>query len=94
MVDAGSMFGLIFVLFFGLMYIAFFVIWIVFMLAMLLGGILWILMLIDVLQRKFETENDRVLWVLVVVLTGVIGAVIYYFLIKSKDKKIPIEVKK
>lgn len=45
----------------------------------------WILMLIDVVKRdNWETENDKVLWILVVLLAGIVGAVIYRFVVISK----------
>ena len=49
--------------------------------------VFWILMIVDVAKRKFPNENDKIMWVLIVVLTGIIGAVIYYFMIKRKKKK-------
>jgi len=50
------------------------------------GTILWVLMLIDVATKEFRNPNDKVLWILIIVLTGVIGAIIYYFLIKKANK--------
>ena len=45
----------------------------------------WILMLIDVVKRdNWESENDKVLWILVVLLAGIVGAVIYRFVVISK----------
>jgi len=49
--------------------------------------ILWIMMLIDVIQRKFKKDDEKIIWILVLALTGYIGAIIYYFVIKRKDKK-------
>lgn len=46
--------------------------------------ILWVLMLIDVLQKKFKGENEKILWVLVLVFASWIGALIYYFMIYKK----------
>lgn len=46
------------------------------------GITIWIMMLIDVVKRKFPNDNDRTTWILVVALTGWIGALIYYFIIK------------
>ena len=63
------------------------------MIAGLVALVFWIIMIIDVVQRKFPTDNDRLMWILIVVLTGIIGAGIYYFMIKSKDKK-PTSLKK
>lgn len=44
--------------------------------------ILWVLMLIDCIQRNFPKPDDKTVWILVVVLTGWIGALIYYFMVK------------
>lgn len=46
---------------------------------------IWIVMLIDVINRKFPNDSDRTTWILVVCLTGWIGATIYYFTIKRPD---------
>ena len=47
--------------------------------------IAWVWLLIDCIQRKnFDQENDRLIWALVLLFTGFIGAVLYYFLIKRK----------
>jgi hypothetical protein len=43
----------------------------------------WFWMLVDCLKRKrFE---DKLVWVLVLILLNFIGALLYYFLVKSKD---------
>lgn len=68
-----TMFGfmwLFIILFFGLFLVAF---------------IFWILMLIDAAKRKFPGENDQLIWILIIVLAGIIGAIIYYFVIKRKN---------
>jgi Mg2+ and Co2+ transporter CorA len=44
-------------------------------------------MLVDSIQRKYKNENDKVVWVIVIVLVGIIGAIIYYFVVKVNDKK-------
>lgn len=47
--------------------------------------VFWIFMLIDVVQREnWENENDKTTWILVVVLAGAIGALIYYFSVRKK----------
>jgi prolipoprotein diacylglyceryltransferase len=48
--------------------------------------VFWALMLADVIKRKFPNENNKIVWMLVVILTGIIGAVIYYFMVKRKSK--------
>jgi hypothetical protein len=42
-----------------------------------LGLILWIVALVDCVQREFRSPNDKVIWVLVIVLVHTIGAIIY-----------------
>jgi len=49
--------------------------------------VFWISMLIDCLKRKFKEDTEKIVWVIVIVFTGVIGALIYYFIVKVKDKK-------
>ncbi len=54
--------------------------------------VLWFWMLIDCLKRpddtfKFGGNNAKLIWVLVIIFTGLIGAVIYYFLIKRTDSR-------
>lgn len=51
------------------------------------GIIFWVVMIVDVLKRDFKDDNERLTWILVVILTSWIGAAIYYFMVKSKDKK-------
>ncbi|MFC1651714.1 PLD nuclease N-terminal domain-containing protein [Patescibacteria group bacterium] len=55
----------------------------------ILGTILWIWMLVDCAKREFKNENDKLLWILVIVLANTVGAIVYYFIIKrEQDKKI------
>jgi len=49
--------------------------------------VFWILMLVDCVKRKFKEDSEKIIWVLVIALTGIIGALIYYFVVKNKDKK-------
>ncbi|MDO8554111.1 MAG: PLDc N-terminal domain-containing protein [Candidatus Micrarchaeota archaeon] len=53
----------------------------------LLGFIGWILALVDCLKREFPVHNDKVMWILVIALTGWIGAIIYYFVVYRPAKK-------
>jgi len=46
--------------------------------------IFWIMMLVDAIQRKYKDKNDKIVWVLVIIFTGLIGALIYYFIVKKK----------
>ncbi len=52
----------------------------------ILGFVFWLITLIDSATRKFKNSSDKIVWVLVIVLTGLIGSLIYYFVVYSKDK--------
>lgn len=41
---------------------------------------LWLYMLIDCSKRKKFRHGDRVLWILLLVLTGGLGMILYYFM--------------
>ena len=49
--------------------------------------VFWILMLVDVIQRKFKKDNDKIIWILIIVFTNWVGAIIYYFVVKKPNKK-------
>ncbi len=55
----------------------------------ILGFVFWLWMLIDCLKRpddKFAIGGNyaKLIWVLVIVFVGFIGALIYYFLVKRR----------
>ncbi|MFH1173559.1 MAG: PLDc N-terminal domain-containing protein [archaeon] len=49
--------------------------------------VFWILMIVDVAQRTFKDDGEKVAWVLIVILLGIIGAIIYYFIVKIRKPK-------
>ena len=61
-----------------------------FMLLMIITGIIlavfWIWMIIDCAKREFKNENEKVIWIIVIVLLNVLGATVYYFAVKFQDK--------
>ncbi|MBU0648152.1 PLDc N-terminal domain-containing protein [Patescibacteria group bacterium] len=60
--------------------------WWIFIFVVVVGGsILWVVMLIDVVSRDFKRSEDKTMWLLIVCLTGVVGALIYYFMVKRKE---------
>lgn len=48
--------------------------------------VFWILMIIDVTKRRFKEDNEKIAWILVILLANWIGAIIYYFVIKKSNK--------
>ncbi|HLC52402.1 MAG TPA: PLD nuclease N-terminal domain-containing protein [Candidatus Nanoarchaeia archaeon] len=57
--------------------------WFLFMVIGIAGTIFWILMLIDCIRYE---RNDKLVWVLVILLTNLLGALIYYFVVKRSRK--------
>ena len=48
--------------------------------------IFWLWMLIDCIKRDFTKSNDKIVWILVIIFTQIIGAIIYYFVVKKKSR--------
>ena len=52
--------------------------------------IFWLLAIINAVKRKnWKQKNDQTIWILIIALTGIIGAIIYYFTIKHQLDKEP-----
>jgi hypothetical protein len=49
-------------------------------------AIFWIWMIIDVIRIRFKNKNERILWILVVILASIFGAILYYFVVKRLNK--------
>ncbi|MBM4019284.1 MAG: PLDc_N domain-containing protein [Planctomycetes bacterium] len=45
----------------------------------------WLWMLIDAISRAPSAGNTKLIWILVIVLTGIIGALIYFFVQRPKN---------
>jgi hypothetical protein len=76
--DSGAIFpGIFMIFFFGF-----------FCIFGLLSIAFWIWMLIDCITKETDVGNNRLIWVLVIVFTGAIGALIYFFVRKQKRKTI------
>jgi len=66
------------------------VLYMAFVVGMILLGVLatvfWIWMLVDCATRQFppHRENEKVVWILVIVLAHGLGSIIYYFVVKRK----------
>ncbi len=49
--------------------------------------IFWVVMLIDVIKRTdWKDSNEKTLWIILVIVLGVIGALAYLFVIKMARK--------
>ena len=46
----------------------------------ILGTIFWIWMLIDCATNESSEGNDKLVWVLIIALTHLLGALLYYFI--------------
>ncbi len=55
-------------------------------LLILLSVFIWIFALIDVLKSEFRGQNDKLIWIVVVLFAGFFGAIIYYFI--GRNQKI------
>lgn len=82
MVDILGLFGATFVLLWLAVILSIFVL----AAAMIGWFIFWISMIMDILKREFLKKDDKIMWVVLVVFVAFIGALLYYFEIKSKDK--------
>ncbi|CAA6694236.1 MULTISPECIES: PLD nuclease N-terminal domain-containing protein [unclassified Lentimonas] len=71
---------------------SFIAIQIIFFIGMMLFGCValafWIWMLIDCLQNETSEGNDKLTWMLVIVLTNWIGALIYFFVRRPERKRL------
>ena len=70
----------------SLIYIIFFA---VYLILIITSFAFWVWMLVNAAKRtNWKHENDKVVWILIVALVGILGASIYYFVIKRNlDKK-------
>lgn len=60
-----------------------FIIWGIMMIVGLFLFIFWILMVVDAVKRtNWKQESDKTLWIILVIVLGYLGAIIYYFAIK------------
>jgi len=45
----------------------------------------WVWMIVDAATRKFNNDTEKIMWILLIVLLGVIPAIVYYFTVKRPD---------
>lgn len=49
--------------------------------------IFWIFMIIDCAKRKFKNDIEKIIWIMAIVLTTWLGALIYYIVVKTYNQK-------
>ncbi len=50
------------------------------MLIGVLGTVFWIWMIVDCALHESSTGNDKIVWILVILFTHLIGALLYFFI--------------
>ncbi len=48
----------------------------------ILTFLFWIFMIIDCAKRKTFQNNEQVVWILVLIFLHILGAILYYFIVK------------
>jgi len=51
--------------------------------------VFWIMMIVHAV--KHDADNKALMWVILMVFTGIIGALVYYFVVKRKPKSIRLQ---
>ncbi len=70
----------------------FFLVFCLIYLFIIIGGMaVWIWALIDSIRRdNYQNEDEKIIWVIVIGITGFIGGIIYYFAVRRRYGKISI----
>ena len=56
----------------------------------LLATVFWAWMLVDAVRNRGLAENERIVWVVVIAITQVIGALLYLIFARSKQNLAPV----
>ena len=68
----GNIFALLFFILIGLISLA--------------GTIFWIWMLVDCAMNEPSEGNDKLIWIIIIVFTQLLGALLYFFIKRPKRK--------
>lgn len=49
--------------------------------------VFWIWMIIDCAKRDFRKDVEKIVWIIIIVLAGWLGALIYFFVVKNSNKR-------
>jgi hypothetical protein len=75
-------------IFAGSFALGFIFVWLAILVCSLLMFAFWVWMLIDCATRPLQ-QNDKICWLLVVILTHWIGATIYFFVVRQSTPRPP-----
>ena len=56
--------------------------------AAIAGTVFWVWMLIDCATNEPSTGNDKIMWVLIILFTHMVGAIIYYFVRRPQRRSL------
>ena len=62
--------------------------------AVLFLFIFWLWMLVDCLKRDFKRDADKIVWIIVLIFLHLLGAIVYYFVVKVAIKNVAAGKKK
>jgi len=62
----------------------FIVLWLCIIALSLAGFVFWIFALVDCVRRDFPGDNDKLMWILIMLFGGLIGALIYWVVGRPK----------
>ena len=51
-----------------------------------IGSIFWIWMIIEAATKEASEGNDKITWIIIIVFTHVLGALLYFFVRRPKRK--------
>lgn len=51
----------------------------------LIALVFWILMIVDCAKRKFKENNEKIVWLIVVIIGYWVGALAYYLVIRMNN---------
>ncbi len=57
---------------------------IIVLLFVLLPTVLWIAALVDIIKSDFKDSNNKIIWILIVILVPVIGSILYFLMAKNQ----------
>lgn len=49
--------------------------------------VFWIWMIVDCAKRDFRKDVEKIVWIIIIVLAGWLGALIYFFVVKNSNTK-------